>query len=488
MKKATIDQKLVDSRPAHISGKQIFVSKTMKVIKKTTTGRSFADDIHIQSANIKELLRMKLGILFSKFSRLPRYAAALVIIGSMSTVGAATYVTYRWVNPSVTITSVIPNNDDNKRQYTIDGQCGDLASGKALKYELSRSSGLSDTDALKVFKNTCAYDALGTFINSKWISDNDPGKFPKKKVGDIVTIYDYLNIFAGSTKSNPIFGLTIGKVTNISTHEISISLPLYAVDNSASGGSNPVDYYPQGKLFSRTLALSPHTEVFEIGNKLSLSDINVGDEVQLITRTQNYVKYYQDIHQNSLGAQITFDVAGIIKTDIDTRYVAGSGSAIGDPAIINALAQLEPCESNTNYSCVLVPNQVLGQVYAVDGNGGKNLHYQRADAIDNKKVKSYRLDGRITSVIGDNVTLVTRGKKTNFRVSLPNGAVSEYNTSKPLATEYSKSMDLKVGVGDLVEVLYVQAPNEDHLKIKTGDLQVFSVIEQSQPDGSIVKY
>ncbi len=487
MKKANIDQQLIASRPEHMKGNEKFIANTMRVVGKTGVHETIAKVIRNNSVTKKETISMKLRNLYAKLKQLPAYILALIILGMSATACAAAYATYRWVNPEITITNIQQSNDDDKKQYTVDSQCGDFNSGKALQYEISRSSGLSDEDVYKVFKNTCAYDALGSFIASHWISDNDAEQFNKKKVGDLVTIYDHHNTFVGSTESNPIFGLTIGKVTAITPTKISFSLPIYAVDSSA--GMKPAEYYPDGKEFTRTLELSPEVEVWSAGKVIRLADVMTGDQIQVVTRTQNKVQYYTDIRQNALGEQTKFDVIGIIKTNIETKYVANRGAQIGDPAILNAITSLGPCHNNPPYLCVSLQNQILGQVYSAGDEMSKdNMKYLRKDITNEKKVTLYQLDGRITKIEGNRVTLETRGTKNTFTVEFPYDAVVEYNKPKPVVTDMDKSRALKVEVGDLVQVHYGQAASENHLAIKSGDLQSFAVLEQILPNGSLVKY
>ncbi len=486
--KHTIDQQLIAANSDSNHANEKFVARTMQAVAKVGTAETFNNLVPKDSVIKKETLRMKVHNLRLRFNSLPRAVAIAIIIGSTGTVGAAAYATYRWIVPKVTITNVQQNNDDNKKQYTVNSQCGDFRSGKALQYEISKSSSLTDQEAYKVFQNTCAYDALATFMGTRWPSDDGANK----KVGDVITQYNYLNTFAGSTAANPIFGLTIGKVTAISPTTVTFSTLLYSVDNSAHADpSKPYrDYYPNGKEFSRTLMLAPNVEVWANGQQIKLADVKPGDTIQVVTRTQNKIQYYEDIKQNALGEQITFDVAGIIKTDIDTKYVADDAAQIGDPKIVNALAGIGPCDGNPQYSCVSVSNQAFGIVYGHDDSPAQDKlnKYLRKDITDDKKVKYFRLHGRVTAINGTHVTLETRGKKASFTVDLPYDAIAEYNQPKPVVTDLDRSRALGVTTGDLIEVVYGQTTEENHLAIKPGDLELFAVIEQTQPDGSLAKY
>ncbi len=495
MKRYTIEQKLSASRHEDTNDNEKFIARTMRAMGKAGASATFEKVMRTKNVTKKELIIMKLRQFKKRLIQMPRYGAALFILGVTGTVGATAYVTYKWINPQVTITNIQQNNDDDRKQYTIDRQCGEFYSGKELKYELSRSSSLTDEDVYKVFKNTCAYHALSAFIESRWQRD---GEGPDAKEGDTATSYQYSNLFAGSTNANSIFGITIGRVTGISSSSVTLELTLYSVANSAgfnpeeNPGKLPYDYYPEGKVFSRTLPLSSSVEVWADGELVKLSDVNIGDQVQAVTRTQNKLKYYEDIKMLSLGEQITFDVVGLIKTDIDTRYVSiGGNSQIGDPKIVNTIAGLDPCHNNPEHLCVFAPNQLLGPVYSTREEFAQNQKYLRADAADNKKVKKvkyYELDGRIIKIEGTRITIEARGKKTLFTVDLPYDAVAEYNKPKPIVTPYDQSTSLKIEVGDMAKVYYSQLETEDHLVIKPGDLEMLAVLEQAQPDGTLTKY
>jgi hypothetical protein len=489
--KRTIEQQLIDSRPESHIGATNFVAKTMTSIKSTEAAETFEKAVRTESVTNKERFSMKIRNLKIKFTALPRFAAVAVVVGSTGTVGAAAYATYQWFTPKVTITNVQQANDESKKEYTIDSQCGEFNSGKSLHYELQKDSKLTDDDVYKVFKNTCAYDALHKSIGSRFIADNDHDSFAKKKVGDTVTQYEYDNTFAGYEKANHIFGLTIGHVTQITATSVTIEAPLYSIDNSlasAAGVAPSKLYYSNGKVISRTLPIASDTVFAEQGKTVQSSDIVVGNTVQLVVRTRNLVKYYSDIHQNGLGPETELAVAGIYKNDIDLRYVAGSGAGIGDPTYTEVLSGLLPCYGNAAYYCTQVPNQVLGIVYQNrDETGEHNLKYYRTDSRS-EKVQHYELAGRVTKISGKTVTIETRGRKATAIITLPYDAVAEYNKPKVVTNERQASEALRIEVGDLVSVNYSQTKSEDHLAVQSMDIETLSVIEQFRPDGSIAKY
>jgi hypothetical protein len=464
--KYSIDQKLTDSRPDDIQTHGAFVAATMAKIAAAEVSETFERVLRTKGTTNQGFVRMKFTRLCYYYRALPRLAAIVLLLGSTGTVGAAGYIAYSWITPTTKIQK-IQRTSEGRKQYTLDSQCGAYRSGKSQQYELARGSTLTDAN---IFQNTCEYDAISSFADAHYVSDNDHDSFAKKKPGDSVTIYDHTNLFAGSTGNNPIFGLTVGHITALSVASITIELPLYSVETSLS--HQPSQYYPDGKPVSRTLQLATDTRAWMDGQKLSLTDLHIGDTVQLITRTRNTVKYYADIHQNALGPQLSFDVAGVIKTNLDPNYVAG----LGNPAIVNAVASLNACYGNPDYECVSPSNAAFTPIYVAESDSAKNLRYLRKDA---GKLTAYELDGRVTKIDGRTITLQTRGATHQmFSVELPYDAVASYN----------KTQKLKLQVGDLVHANYSQKSHQNHLVIASGDLQIMALVEQYQPDGTITKY
>ncbi len=485
--KDDLDQKLLHSREEGATDKEAFVQDTMRAVKSAKSRETFEQILRKTNVTRKETFVMRLRKLDHKLRQLPVAAAVLIVLGLTGTVGATAFLALKWIVPKVTITNIDQSNDEGKKQYTVDSQCGEFYSGKDLKYELAKYSNLSDADVLKVFQSTCEYNTLKSFFDTRFLSDNDETSMAKKKPGDTVTIYDSSNTFAGSTLANPVFGITIGKVTAIGSEQITLSLKLYLVDSPAEPWQ---EYFPEGKEFTRTLNIASNVEVFENGQQINLSKVVLGDTVQIVTRSVYEVQYYEDSKLNGLGPLITFEVAGMVRSGLDTTYISDEGR-MGDPRIVDALAMLYPCEELPEYSCVLVPKQVMGEVYAVEESAtreGKNWQYFRKDAdSENEKIKSYRLSGRITSINGNRITFQTRGKQEQAIVELPYDAVNEYNQSTA-SNNIGAIQSLKVEVGDLVEAIYSQTEDEDHLTLKSSDISHFMVILQTQPDGSYRKY
>lgn len=488
----TIDQKLIasqDESNVDASSNESFISSTMATVRAESSRETFQNVLRITDVNTKETFRMKLRKSFIKAKALPLMIVIPAVLLGTSAVGATAYVAYQWIVPKVVIKNIQDSNDDNKKQFTVDQECGNFTTGKDLKFELSQYSKLTDDEIYKVFENTCKYDAISAFIESKWTSDNDTESLAAKKAGDPITIYEYMNTFAGSAVSNPVFGLTIGQVTSIDGGQLTLALKLYRVDNTAGSYGHPeikpFDYYPDGKEFTRTIAIASDVEVWQDGQSLSATDVKVGDTVQLVTRQ---VYESQDSGgQLGLGPLLRFEIAGIIKTDIDTRYLAsGFNSGVGDPKIVDDITSLIPCVGFEEYSCVGSANLGGGSLYGSDMADNPDRKYLRTD-IETNGLKSRSLQGRIKSIDGTRMTIQSRGKNDIFTVDLPYDVIAQHNArvASGQAGEYDAPV---VEIGDLLYIVFVQADNENHLQINPQDIVFMSTIFQTKADGSRAKY
>ncbi len=487
--KKSIEQKLIEARSDAHPYNDAFVSRTMNAVKAASSSETFSEVLRTTNVNTKENLRMKFNKTLLRVKALPLILLIPAVLLTTSAVGATAYVAYQWIVPKVTVKNIEQSNDDNKKQFTIDQQCGEYATGKDLKFEIAQYSTLTDEEVYKVFENSCKYDAISSFIDSRWTNDNSNEALATKNPGDITTMYDHGHIFAGSTVANPIFGFTIGKVVALDATQLTLALTLYKVDNTAGSYGHPeiqpFDYYPEGKEFTRTINIASDLELWQDGQMLNVQDLKVGDTVQLVTRAVYELQDYNG--QLGLGPLSRFEVAAAIKTDIDTRYVTYvAGSGIGDPHIVDAVASLGPCMEFEEYSCVGTANLTGGAIFGTDIGNDPDRKYLRKD-IKEKELKSRGLQGRIKSIDGTLITLQARGKTDLFTVEMPYDVIAAHN-ERVATGGMVEPFAPAVEVGDLLDVVFAQAEDENHLQIKPGDIEFLSTILQTTPDGLVVKY
>lgn len=430
---------------------------------------------------------------YMRLLRLPKLALVAVAVAGVGSVSAGAYAAIQWLVPEVNITHITQANDDNKREFTVSVKdCGVIVGGATVSdgiqhYEVAKGSTLTNDQVVKVLKDTCNFQQVLQMVNNRW---HDPMPPISPKPGTV-----FSTIMLGEGLQNVLNDPSIGTVAAIDGSSITINSTVYQEYDGPSvfypGQKIPdmntlTKYFPNGKLLSRTFPLAATPEVVDNGQDVPISQVKPGDTVFFLTESQHTVQ------ANGIwGPNQNTQVIRLIKTDIDPAYVQ-TGMGIGNPAIVGPIAQLQQCQGNSKYLCVGDSRTSYLQykpVYAVPsqadvmpGQGfDDNNKYFRKD-LDLSKASAgdlfHEIEGRITAIVGNTVTFQSRGTVTNFSLTLPYDVVTAFN----------KGHTQKVSVGDLVNIDYLQATNENHTIIKSGDVTSFSLVLRQLPDGSLVQY
>ncbi|HSX17077.1 MAG TPA: hypothetical protein VLH86_03190 [Patescibacteria group bacterium] len=425
--------------------------------------------------------------------QLPKAALIGLAIVAAGTGTAAAYSAYTWLVPKINILGITAHNDDNKREFVVNiADCGVMVGGEAAsngqnqRYEVSPDAHLSDAQVMKVLQNSCDYQQILDMMNNHWKED---AQIMGQHAGDAIDITT-----AGAGGENVINDPWVGKITALDASHISIDSTVYQQYNGKNvympgetvpDASTLTTYYPHGKTISRTLELKPGADVVYNGNTIARDQLKVGDTIVFISQIKGTIG--TGYTRNITSTQ----VAHIIKTDIDPAYVQPMW--VGDPSIVNAIARLDTCPGNSGYLCLASKSMQLHfqTVYSYTGNTETsptpdsrfvgNEKYFRADINLNSSDsgKNYRaIEGRIASLNGSKMTLLSRGKVQSFTVTLPYDAVAQFN----------QTAKQKVAVGDYVQVNYMQKDTEDHTIIKASDIMGLSQLQRQLGDGSYAKY
>jgi hypothetical protein len=472
-KQPTIEQILLASRPEDSGGNAAFIGRTMEAIERTSGRQTFAQALNNEVRKRPSLL--------TRLRHLPTFAVVVLAFVGMALLSGTAYAAYKWIEGRVTVTNITPNNDDNRREYTLDESCGDSDFvHRPPKYEVARGATLTDEEAYKVFKNSCDYVAMSDFIADNWVSDNTAEDAKRKQTGDTMTLYESSNMFAGNEKSN--FGLSFGKVTAISPTSVTIAQPLYVIDRMETR-----EYIAGGRVVSRTMPVLPGAQAWYNGALLPLDGLAVGDTVRLVRKTVHPL----DDNKN-LKAPTADGAIAIIKTDIDGAYLWNEPT--GNPAIVKVLAGLYDCHNNKPYVCVGMADQMMANIYTFDGDdAARPGPYKRTDMKPGSGI--FRtIQGRITAIDGKHVTLTARGKADTIKVELPYDAITEFNKDRS-GTKQSQRYAIKdatsgprAAVGDMAYIQYEQKDGEDRLDIKPGDLVHFSLLQYMDANGMVLNY
>lgn len=398
------------------------------------------------------------GVLM-RILQLPKPALVAVAAVTLSLVGTSAYAAFQWLAPQVTINQSTVN-DEGKREFLANLEnCGEMSSA-GQRFELVQGSKVSDEQLKKILENTCEYEQTISFAASRWPAT--PTKdIEAMKAGEWISNYNFYDI----ATMDPDKWLTLGRVEAVSEDSITISAKSYAQEE----GGNAPRFTEQ--VVTRQAKLSKNAEAWDQGAKVPLQAVKVGDIVNLVTLTKGQLNADKAIEK-----ELPAEVVGLIKTTIDRDFVRKG--YMGNPALVGDVSTLSDCHNNAPHKCTMGGQySYMAEVYAAGGDSPQpqNAKFRRAEEPG---LKPHALNGRITKMEGNVVSLQTRGTNQPFTVTLPYDAIVEFNAD-------NKFPD--VAVGDLMEVNYAQKDGENPLSIQPGDLFNFVLKIRQLPGGDVQK-
>lgn len=464
------ESRVIAAKPDEV-GNAKFVAQTMQAVRRQAVRETFEGVLRTTNVTKKEHLYMKL-------KHLPKFAVVGLAILGITLTGGAAYAAYKWLAPEVTVLNETKQNDDNKREYTVNIEnCGVTVGGTPIsdgeqRFEVVKDSTLTQEQVKKVLQDTCAYQQLIEFSNDHWRQT----EYGSIKKGDTVITYGAFD----QTKYD------IGRVTALTTTSITIETTVYS--ELANGGlydpAVPTPYFPEGKLVTSTYPLPAQPEYWYQGSRVNQDTVQVGDAVYLQVRNRSTAKADNDMTMNQ---DTKADVVGVTKVDIDTGYVQ-SAPFIGNPALVGQIFQLVGCEGSKEYLCLSVNSQSHSEyVYAHSGlvegipfdrSVEEASAYFRKDMPENPTGYSHTIQGRIHKLDGKYMTLFSRGTVNKIEIELPYDVIGSYN----------KTNDSPVEQGDFIQIDYMQKQREDQQQIKPGDVYRIMLMQYQLPDGTYKKY
>lgn len=196
---------------------------------------------------------------------------------------------------------------------------------------------------------------------------------------------------------------------------------LVATDNSSEAGRDV------------TFTFQPDTLWLDAGNHIDKANIKQGDVLGIATR--------RGTEDSKGGASKTI---AVIKLPLEFSLYT--------PQVQSALFPLSQCENNPGEDCIRT-NASAG-VYPKNTGGGYR-----------QPAKSQQLQAKITNVAGDSYQLTSRGGK-QFSLTL---------------TDYKVDFDMKLGVGDYLDIRYDAAKDFSQGSIYSIDLLAYTTGDKFAP-------
>jgi hypothetical protein len=322
-------------------------------------------------------------------------------------------------------------------------------------------------------------------MNNRWKGD---AQIIGQNPGDAIDI-----TAAGAGGANVINDPWVGKVTAFDAMHITIASIVYQQYNGPSyykpgdpvpDQSKLTEHFPKGKAISRTLEIKPDMDVVLDGQTVPRDQLKIGDTVVFMSQSKGTISADNTWNITSL------QVAHVIKTDIDPAYVQPMW--VGDPAIVNAIARLEHCQGNGDYLCIAGKSMQLQFKLAYSYTSNLETPTPSQDFSGNEKYfrtdinprgndggKYYHsIEGRVTGINGNKLTLQSRGKVQKFSIELPYDVVTQFN----------KGQKQNITIGSYIQVSYMQKNGENRTNIKSNDITAMSLALRQAADGSLVKY
>jgi len=362
----------------------------------------------------------KRSLLF-RFRHLPRFAILLLALAFLLTVSGATYAIVQTVTQTGQNVKLKTSgvNEHGRQQLSVTFDSCDQEKKDGTTYELKKDSGLSAEDGAKVLQAQCERDAV-----IEWIT-KDPTL--SKQIPNPNSIYGMLRTdgFVGTFKAIDKAGITLHSTTAFSEGEQDQTMPF------------PAD-----------------TRIIAAGKIVDSTTLKPGDTVLYFTP------------RSYLTQSIT-----VFKLNLDAKYYG-----LDMQSYVRAR---QPCENNQAYTCVVSNN--INTVKVEVSRGGASIGTPNELA---RKV----IQGKVVSWSGREIKLNV-GNGTIYTFHTNSNVIDTYNQTtvyglKSYDTIYAKTdpEDLKIGVGDSLEIDYSESASSSASVLEWSQIQGIRLMVERRVD------
>lgn len=208
-----------------------------------------------------------------------------------------------------------------------------------------------------------------------------------------------------------------------------------------------VDHIEGDQLFTSLIALDEHSKplnrtsqemlakdvrVYQDGKQVAKSTLKAGDKV---------VKAQYFYSENGV---IQERVVGLIKVKAEAV----------DPTLLEKVFEIMPCQGNPDTTCLDAPSSaIMGNGFnAKEGEGG-NFERRKDIQLASDLSNTYKIQGFVAGVDAGGVTLQAFESDRTFRLLIPAGDRTR-----------------QLNQGEIVAVMYLQQPTENHAVIHQADI------------------
>lgn len=356
--------------------------------------------------------------IWSRLRHLPKFAViVLALLGLMIASGTAYAIYTLWPKPAVTVTTP-EENQFGRSQFSVSLE--NCAGPNRASYEIKRGSTLQNDEIPKVLQARCERDVIEKWANDAGIlDDNQRGGAPKMYQNGEVVEYDRFSYVASMVS---VFD------------EKTIAL-------TGDEWNSPKEPLP----------IATDAKFYAAGEEVKREDIKVGDAVLFITHDKYQYKLRQDPYGSESrlhGELIEKVVTHVIKVELPFEYYG--------PTKQNQIAERQPCHGNPDDTCI--------QSGGVDLYENLNLNIRLTETM----MRTVQLT--IEKIEGKVITAKSSSGRI-FTLTLPQDIIGHYNQFR--SSSYN---NVKVGVGDMLSVTYVESEAEHSLVLNESSIQSIHVV------------
>jgi hypothetical protein len=359
---------------------------------------------------------------------IPKAAAFILAIVATLIVSGTVYAIYTlWPKPIIHTGEVTKNQYGRSQVIASMSHCSDAPSQST--YEVKKSSTLSVEEIPKVLQAKCEKEVIG-----KWAKDHGyiSNSFLERRIEPQETK-------EGDVQESRDVSPVASKIVSLDDAHISLT----------------GDEYNSPK---KPLPIDKDTKYYINGNEARREDFQPGDAVIFIKWTRfQYKLHHTDVQPEPVlwGEEMASKVTHVIKMELPFEYYG--------PTKQNQLIERQPCVGNPEDSCLDGGGVGLYEKLDVhsERNGNKELM---------EKFQIRRFQASIQTYNGKQLTVKTSSGRI-FTLNLPSDIIATYNAKR--SATYNNT---KIGVGDMLDITYIELGSERKTSLDATDIQVINYV------------
>lgn len=366
----------------------------------------------------KTLLSTKPSV-WSRLRHLPKFAVIALALLGLTIASGTVYAIYTlWPKPTVTVTAP-EENQFGRSQFSVSLE--NCAGESRASYEIKRGSTLQNDEVPKVLQARCERDVIKKWAGDSGLIEQD------QRAGTAPRMYQN-----GETVESDRMSYVASVISGFDEKTITLT---------GDEWNSPKEPLP----------LAADAKFYSAGEEIKREGIKLGDAVLFITHDKYQYKLRQDPYgpePRLHGELVEKVVTHVIRVELPYEYYG--------PTKQNQIAERKPCYGNPDDTCI--------QSGGVDIYENLNVRLTIGQTMMRTvQLTIERIEGRVITAKSSSGRI--------FTLTLPQDIIGHYNQFR--SSGYN---NVKVGVGDMLSVTYVEPEAEHSLALNESSIQSIHVV------------